>query len=76
MSARHGEDNDRIWISDNAWEASKYGHRTYRVQPHSAPKKRGKAHEFHVTGATVLHEVPVSTILEHSNRAMKKNYYK
>lgn len=74
MPARHGEDNDKVWVADNAWEASKYGHRTYQVQPHSAPKKRGKAHEFHVEGATVLGDVSIDTIRDHANRAMAKGY--
>ena|ERR1017187_6388934 len=75
MGARHGDDNDVVWVSDNAWEAHKYGSLVYLVEPHSTPKKRGKAHEFYVTGATVLSApISVNKILEDSERAMQKGY--
>jgi len=68
IDARHGEDNDVIWVADNAWDASKYGHCCYQVEPLSEPKMRGKAHEFYTTGATVFRDVPNSKIIEDANR--------
>lgn len=65
--ARHGADNDRVWVSDNAWQASAYGAHTYEVTPHAPPKKRGKMGEFYTSGATVVDKVPNQTILDHAN---------
>lgn len=63
---------DRVWVSTNAWVASKYGAHTYPVEVRGEPKKRGAAHEFHVDSAVVSGPpVDTATILKHSEDWMK-----
>ena len=66
--ARHGNENDRVCVANNAWVASGYGHRTYEVTPHAPPRKRSKAGEFHTTGATVVRELSTPEITQASNQ--------
>jgi hypothetical protein len=68
---------DQVWVSDNAWQASKYGAHTYEVMPHDTPKARYRGnpnHELHTSGATVVREVPISLILEHANKLAGSEY--
>lgn len=63
---------DRVWVSDNAWVASKYGANTYPVEVRGKPRKQGAAFEHHVDSAVVTGPpVDVATILKHSEDWMK-----
>ena len=72
--AHHPGTDDRVWVADNAWVASSYGHNTYEVTPHELPRKGGKSGEFHTSGATVVRKVPNSEVQEHSNRWYDPNW--
>lgn len=66
-------DNDVVWISDNAWQASKYGSRTFQVFPKGEVQYRHKDnHEFWCETAEVWREVDRQTILDHANRLASK----
>jgi 2'-5' RNA ligase len=66
--AHHPGVSNDVWVADNAWVGSTYGHNTYEVTPHGPPKKTGKSGEFTTSGATVVRKVPNAEILEHANR--------
>lgn len=65
-------DNDLVWVSDNAWQASKYGSRTFQVFPKGRVQYRHENHEFWCDTAEVWREVDKQTILDHSNRLASK----
>ena len=63
---------DRVWVSTNAWVASKYGAFTYPVEVRGTPKKQGAAFEHHVDSAVVTGPpVDNATILKHPEDWMK-----
>lgn len=64
----HGE-NDKVWVSDNAWQASKYGAFTYEVEVVGEVKRRWKGnHEFYVELAVIKEKVSNGVILEQANK--------
>jgi 2'-5' RNA ligase len=66
--AHHPGVSNDVWVADNAWVGSTYGHNTYEVTPHGPTKKTGKSGEFTTSGATVVRKVPNSEVLEHANK--------